>query len=416
MTRNAASFLNALLAAIAVASALLGCATYQGKVHESRQMLIQGQVDQAVEKLGKLAAEEGKDQLVYLLDYGVALQIAKKTNDSTKVLLRADKLAEELDYHSISKVAASALTSEEMIQYKGDTFEKIFINAYLAMNFLEQGDFDSALVESRRINQKYTKFRSDEKKAFELNPFAKYLAALSWEASGQYDDAYIDFSEAYKLSPFIATIKEDLIRTAKKARRMDDYERWKKEFPEVVEKPEWYDKGKGELIVIFQQGWGPQKAPDPAEFRFPILRPSYNYTQKARLIIGEKDSFDSRHVYDVEKAAIQTLQDDRAALVARRLGGIIAKKAAADELRRKNELLGAVAWIAMNVSDRADLRQWSLLPQSIQVIRTYLKPGKYKFKIAGLTGEGTLSGEMSQEREIVVKPGRKVFVNWRSLK
>ncbi len=401
--------------AIMWALVLSGCATYQHKVAESRQMLTHGNFDQALDKLGQLAAVQNDDQLVYLLDYGVALQIAKKTDDSTKVLLKADKLTERMDYHSVSNVAAATFTGEEQIQYKGDTFEKIFINAYLAMNFLEQGKFDSALVECRRINEKYIKLRNEEKKNFELNPFAKYLAAVAWEAGGQYDDAYIDYQEAYKLSPEISSIREDLIRLAKKSRRMDDYQKWKKEFSDVVEKPEWYDSNFGELVVIYQQGWGPKKTPDPQEPRFPILRPTFNYTQKARVELAGK-KFDSQFVYDVEKAAIQTLIDDRAALVARRMGALVAKRVAAEKISKDNELLGAIAWVAMNAADRADVRQWSTLPQSIQIIRIPLKPGKYKFHVAGLNSEGSPSGEVSEQREVLIKSGRKVFVNWRSLK
>lgn len=401
--------------AILVALVFSGCATYQHKVADSRMMLSAGQVDQALEKLGLLANQKTDDQLVYLLDYGVALQIANKNDDSNQVLLKADKLSEQMDYHSASNVAAATFAGEEMIQYKGDTFEKIFINAYLAMNFLEMGRYDDALVECRRINEKFLKLRSEEKKSFELNPFGKYLAALAWEASGQYDDAYLDFVEAHKLSPEIANIQEDLIRMAKKSHRMDDYEQWKKEFPDVMEKKEWYDKNLGELVVIYQQGWGPQKAPDPFEPRFPILRPTFNYTQRAQVEINGK-TFESRYVYNVEKAAIQTLLDDRGALVARRMAALVAKKAAADEIGRKNDLLGAIAWVAMNASDRADVRQWSTLPQSIQVIRIPLKPGEYKFRIAGLSSEGSVTGEMSDERKVRIKAGRKAFVNWRSLK
>jgi hypothetical protein len=397
------------------AAALTGCATYQDQVGESRRMMSQGNVNQALSKFGELAAKDDGDKLVHLLDYGVALEIANQIPESNKVLLQADKLSDELDYHSVSRVAGSLLTSEEMIQYKGDTFEKIFINAYLAMNYLELGKFDDALVECRRINDKYLKLRGEEKKNFELNPFAKYLSAVVWEATGQYDDAYIAYSEAYKLSPYISTIREDLIRSSKRARRMDDYDKWKKEFPEVQEKPEWYDRTFGELVVIYQQGWGPRKAPDPASPRFPILRPTYNATQKARVEVAGKP-YESRFVYSVEEAAIRTLMEDRGALLARRMGGIVAKEVAADQLRRKNELLGFAAWVFFHASDRADVRQWSLLPQSIQLIRVPLKPGKYKFAVQGLGYDGSLTGESSEEREVEIKAGRKVFVNWRSLK
>jgi hypothetical protein len=87
--------------------------------------------------------------------------------------LKADRLSEQVDYQSVSRIAGSLALNEEMVQYKGDTFEKFFINAYLAMNFLALGDFDSALVEARRINQKYLKFRAEEAKSFQQKVLVK---------------------------------------------------------------------------------------------------------------------------------------------------------------------------------------------------------------------------------------------------
>lgn len=394
-----------------------GCATYQDKVGESRRLISSGNIDQAVAKFHQLSAVDDGDKLVHLLDYGVALQIAQRTEESTKVFLQADKLSENLDYHSVSRVAGSLLTSEENIQYKGDTFEKIFINAYLAMNFLELGKLDDALVESRRINEKYVKLRGEEKKEFELNPFAKYLSAIIWEANRNYDDAYIAFAEAYKLSPEISTIRQDLIRSAKRARRMDEYDKWKKAFPDVEEKPEWYDRKMGELVVIYQQGWGPRKDFERGSQRFPRLRPVYNYTQRARVdVISAGTSYPSRFVYDVERAAIKTLMEDRGALIGRRVGGIVAKEIVADQIRQKDELLGLVSWIFFHASDRADLRQWSLLPQTIQLIRVPLSPGRHKVVVQGLDLEGSPTGEQSPEMDIEIKPGQKIFKTWRSLK
>lgn len=144
-----------------------------------------------------------------------ALHLAGNLAESNKVFLFADKFAESQDYHSVSRVTGSMLLNEEMVQYKGDTFEKIFINAFLALNFLELGQLDEALVETRRMNEKYKKLRGEDKKSFELNPFAKYLSALIWEADQKWDDAYIAYSETYALDQTIQTIKSDLIRLGK---------------------------------------------------------------------------------------------------------------------------------------------------------------------------------------------------------
>lgn len=394
---------------------LVGCATYQHKVGAARDTLSRGEYTKALGDLKPLAETPSDDQLAYLLDYAVALQVAGNLKESNRVFMQADRLAELVDYQSISRIAGSLALSEEMVQYKGDTFERIFINAYLAMNFLEMGQLDDALVEARRINEKYLKYRADEKKAFELNSFSKYLSAVIWEANRSYDDAYIAYSEAHKIDPAISTIREDLIRSAKLARRMEAYKDWKKKFPEVQESDKWYDRGYGELVVIFQQGWGPRKAPDKDGQSLPTLIPVRSQTQQARLNL-QNQSYLSRQIYDVQTAAIQTLQEDYGILFAKRVGGIATKAVLADQLRQKNQALGDLAYLALLLTDRADVRQWSFLPQTIQMIRVPLPPGQYVFNLEGLDHSHTPTGEGFESRTVEIKAGQKKFVVWRSLK
>jgi hypothetical protein len=392
----------------------LGCATYQSKVHDARIALSRRDFSKALKDLRPLAEKQNGDQLVYLLDYGVALQLSENLRESNKIFLKADRLAEQLDYISISRVGGSLALNEEMTQYKGDTFEKIFINAYLAMNFLSEGSLDEALVEARRINEKYLKYRADEKKAYELNFFSKYLSAMIWEASGNYDDAYIAYSDSYKIDPEIGILKEDLIRSAKLARRTEVYNQWKHKFGASLEKTEWYDRNKGEIIIIFQQGWGPRKAPSYDEYRLPMLLPVNSKTRTARLYINN-ETYETRLVYDVQAAAIQTLREDQGILLGKRLAGIATKAVLADQVRQQNQTLGDLTWLVLNLTDRADVRQWSTLPQTIQTVRVYLPPGTYQLSLEGLQAFGQPAGEVQTFNDVQVKAGQKKFLVWRSL-
>ncbi len=395
-----------------------GCATYQGKVEKARQHIVSHEYTAAEAHLKPLADEESGDQLIYLLDYATTLQMSGQLKESNNYFFKAEKLAEQLDYHSISRITGSLLMNEEMKQYKGDTFEKIFINAYLAMNYLEMGNLDDALVEARRINDKYKLYRSEEKKVFELNSFAKYLSAMIWEADKKYDDAFIAYKEAYELDSKIETIKEDILRTAKKSQRMDEYKRYKKEFMLNSESADWYDKDKATLVVIFQQGWGPRKKFNPRDVKFPILTPVITDTKKLKVKLAKDNKSlteeKTQFVYDVEAAAIKTFQDDQASLLARRVGAFVAKEVTARELSRRDDTLGFLAWIFMHASERADLRQWSTLPETIQVARVYLSPGEYQLSLQGLSGFGYETADHLQEKRIKLEKGKTLFVNFRS--
>lgn len=400
----------------------ISCATYQSKVAESRQYLSLGQYSLAEKSLEPLANKNNGDQLVYLLDYSVALQMNGKVKESSLALQQADRLAEFQDYTSLSKEAGSLILNQEMVQYKGDSFEKIYINAYAALNYLELNQLDEALVETRRMNEKYNKLNSEDRKTFEKNVFGKYLSAMIWEANQNWDDAYIAYEEAYKLDPTIPAISEDLIRSSKRAQRMDTYQKWKKAFPHVSEKKEWYDKNYGELIIIYEQGWGPRKVQVGGPgiyaggYNPPILRPVYNSVISMKATVSGVGEFESRKIYDVEQAAIETLQHDYAWLSAKRIGAFAAKEILADQIRQKDEVLGGVAWLAMQLSERADLRQWSTLPQTVQLVRVPLKMGAYNVNLQGLAVSGEPSGDGKAIPNVVINSQRATFLRWRTLK
>lgn len=418
MTQTRNGFFSEFPRAGAIAALLLlsSCATYQSKVDHARDAMRRGQPIEAVKDLEPLANKDDKDQLVYLLDYATALQQTGQYKESARQFERAEKIADIQDYHSLSKVASSLILSEEMIQYKGDDYEKVLINAVNAVNYLELGDLDEALVEVRKLNNKLYKFKYEAKRDYEQNPFAFYLSALIWEADRKFDDAYIAYKQAYELIPDYQPLREDLIRAAIRAQRPDEVEEWKKKFPEVQIRPEWRDKSLGEIILVHMQGWGPRKRPRPGAQRFPYLVPIASMVQSAQLSVSETQSAISAPVFSVQQVAIKTLNDDYARLVASRVAGVATKAVLADQIRQKNELLGAIAWVALNAADRADLRQWSTLPQSFQIARLPVKAGRYKISVVGLDGSGSPTNDRMADRAVEVKAGKKVFVGWRSVR
>lgn len=423
----------AIVGAITFVILQVGCATYQTKVEDARRLLI-SDPEQAAEKLKPLADEEGRDQLVYLLDYATALQTAGRFEDSVRAFLRAEKLADLKDYHSITNVAGSLALSEEMVQYKGEDFEKVLINNMNALNFLAMGRLDEALVEVRRVNEKLTKLRIDGKKDFNQSPLAFYLGAMIWESDRKFDDAYIAYKNTYDVAPLYKPLREDLIRSAVRAQRPEEVEKWKKAFPEVVIRPEWRDRNMGEIVVLYLHGWGPRKQPRPESPRFPKLvsitydhpilgvsvaakRSGENVPINGEAIdTGKLEAYASgSEIYSIDEVAIKALDGDFARLVGSRIAGVAAKAVLADELRQKDNVLGQLAWIAMNLADRADLRQWSMLPSAFQVARIPLKAGSYRIQLqsGGAFAPSEGNSLAASIRNVEVRPQSKSFVIWR---
>lgn len=396
------------------------CSTYQGKVEQARNLIETGQWQAALAQLEPLAQAEGDDQLVYLLDYATVLQLAGQYKESNTYFIKADKLSDIKDYTSLSRETGAIVVNEEMVQYKGDDFEVVLINAMTAINYLALNDLESALVEVRRLNEKLTRYRLEAKRKFTKNAFALYLSGIIYEAAKQWDDAFISYTEAFKLAPYYAPLQEDLLRVAKKSKRTEEYKKFKKEFPLARDQDPFQDPSTGELIVIFEQGWVPRKNFHPDNYRYPKMYPVWSRTLGVNIDISSTaQSFSSlgseinktrELLFSVEKMAIESLEDQYASLVMRRFTGFVAKEVVSDQIRQKNETLGLLANIVLHASDRADLRQWSTLPRGFQVYRIPLKEGKYSLNIRGTDYSGTgHSGEIWDVQGIQVKAGKKTF-------
>lgn len=393
---------------------LSSCATHQNIIAPIQQDIKQGRCETALPALEKLTEKSDSDQLLYLMEFGSALQICKQYSKSNEILLKADQLSEEIDYISLSRTLGATLLNEQMLQYKGDKFEKLFINAMTALNFIELGQPESAMVEVRRINEKTKKLNTDEAKDFELNSFAQYLAGLVYETDRKYDDACISYKAAYKLDASFRSVALDMLTACWRARRTQEFNQLVKETHATEDEVSFAKrdyKKTNEKIIIFLQGWGPRKAVRTDDVVFPYLQPTFSNTKKL-IISAAEDSNSlikfSEPVYSVEKTAISTLEEDYKTLGARRLGARVAKEVMADQIRQKDKALGDLAWLVMVASERADLRNWSMLPESIQVVRV----DATNVKLLNLSGRsyGDLESESFGQIDFAANPQKNIYL------
>ena len=401
------------VATIVSAFASVGCATYQDNVATARHLLAEGNARGAAQHLKSLANTPGNDQLVYVFDYATALQVEGRYKKSNKYFELANHLADVKDYISLSRETGSLLFAQELVQYHGEDYENLLINLMEALNYLMLGDHDDARVEVRALNDKLNYYRDEENKTYDKNAMAQYLGGLMWEDDHNYDSAYIEYTHAYKLDPDVPSIKEALVRTAYLDQRHGQFRRWSKKFGIHLD-PKWTNPDYGELVLIYEQGWAPRKYPRPEVPELPELFPRPSQTQSARMDIAGGPSVQTQSVYSVQNVAIKTLDDEYAALVAKRAAGFVTKEVVANQVSQNNQTLGFLLDVAMHASDRADLRQWSTLPQTFQVARVFLKAGSYNVSVQGLTAEGTPSVDSRAAETFEIRPRRKTFFIWRS--
>ncbi|MBI4925455.1 MAG: hypothetical protein HY843_05975, partial [Bdellovibrio sp.] len=167
-----------LIIVIVLFSSLTGCAGYLQRTQVARERFNKGHFLDASEEYKKGLKHPAQDTLLYLLDTGLSLHYAGRYEESNKFLLEADRYAEEIDHISITRETASLIATDYTLKYRGEDYEKILINTYLAINYLMLGDYENARVECKRVNEKIIKYNSDGERNYKLNPFSIYLSGI----------------------------------------------------------------------------------------------------------------------------------------------------------------------------------------------------------------------------------------------
>ncbi len=243
-----------------------------------KAQLRQGHPEKALEELDRGFGENEND-LVYLMEKGLLLRYAGGFEESNAVFEEAEQLAEDLYTKSISKNLASFITSDKALPYEGEDFERIIINYFRAMNYLDLGLPEDALVECRKVEAKLQfyeqKYEGDKK--YRKDPFIHYLTGLIHESSGEINDAYISYKKAEEafsdLSDFLGVrgpkyIGGDLLRTASALGFSNEMEEIRREYPHSVRRDRIPD-GKGEVVLFVEAGFVPMKT--EVSLNLPIL-------------------------------------------------------------------------------------------------------------------------------------------------
>lgn len=369
-------------------------------------MLETGKYVEAAESLSARVSQEDGDKLAYLLEYATALHMSGQYKESNAAFESADKMCDLNDYTSLSRETGAMVIKEGMTQYKAETFEYLMINVYQALNYLLLGDYDNAQVKARKLNEKITKIELGKETKKRQTSFAAYLAALLWESEGDWDNAHILYAKAYELDPSVEPYKKALLVSAKLAQREDLFERYKKQWPADANSINWKTlRTQGEFVFLFQQGWIPRKHQQRHNRQLPELVSVPSRVRTVHTSVNGQ-TYESTTVYDLDSISKKTLADDMARLVARAVGRQASRVAVRAASANNNDnaalAIASLASVVFDVMDVADLRQWSTLPATFQLIRIPLAPGTYKIRIAA---DG--SPEALWEGDVKIAKGRK---------
>lgn len=364
------------------------------------------------------ADEDGKNQLLFLLDRAITRHTAGNYTASNQDFLRADKLSEIKDYTALATELATIITNDRITEYKGEEFETVLISTYLALNYALLGKDEDAIVECKRVNRKLERLRSEGKRDYRLNAFAQYLSGILYERDRNWNNSYVDYRKTFEIDPKIPFLKEDLLRGALKIDSESELDKWRRQInvgDSDIAAAAQSLKSTGSVIVVWQNGIAPEKIVSRAWPELPEYRKRFNKDSTATVYVNGQKKTSTQVLYDVEDAAFKNLQQKYALYIAKRVAGVIGREVIGNQVAKttNSDALGALAKITLFMASQPDLRSWLTLPANFQVARVQLVPGNYDISLH-LSGQGSDQNKALGHVEIK-KPGDVVLLNYRSL-
>lgn len=455
---------------VLLASLLAGCAgssvfvPYPTTAQTYRQALDTGKPESGVKAIG--SKTQSADGMLYLLERARIQQLEGLTEASKIDFAAAITRFQEQDDRatiSASSLAASGLSlysNDNARPYQGRTYERVFVHQYQALNYLAQGDVPGALVEVRRANQvqvealakkadavddarekserdaktkglnasDYDKFFSDMdlaagrvKSGFQ-NAATFYLSGLIYEATGQTNDAYIDYRKALEIVPDNPYLQKDAVRTGARA-GMDDVQKLARQYQlPLPARPSAADAAQGELVVYLEEGLAPVKQPvtipvytnRTANYvSFPLYR-SVPSPQPITVTVNGQ-THQTALLTDTRALAVRTLKDEVWDLLVHSFLRLIAKQELQRNTLRNSQksdealILGLATMLFTVATDQADLRSWLTLPGSAQVLRLPLAEGEHQIALPNRPGQAPVTVQIRKGKptllHLTVLPG-----------
>lgn len=433
--------LRSWLGLLAVMFGLGGCATYSGSFGVIERDLAAQKYDAALSNIEKESGDK-KDRVLYLLNKGMVLRMKRDFAGSNIALEAAKAEMDQLYAASVSENALSVMVNDSTVSYSGDNYERVLLHLYMALNYLELGQPDSARIEALQIDAKLREFAEKVPDSnYAEDAFALYLTGMIYEDRGEWSDAMISYRSAYNvykkyLNDYAVAmpsiLKNDLLRMARQQGLTNELKQYKNEFG--IELPNSKERipDQGELVFVLNNGLAPIKREKAADLFEPVTAsivrialPSYesrtNNVVAARISVIDKQATTAL-MEDIDAIAKKNLDSHMPAIIGRSVARMVMKAAANKTARHaatKNKnnnddamvgVLGALAFqVATVTTERADTRSWLTLPANIQLARMSLPPGSYSVKVELLGADRQVVATQDYPG-IVIRKAHKTFL------
>ncbi len=331
---------------LALLSLLAGCKT--PPLQQSRADFYAGQTETAEQKLAEIPAEN-KDEVLFLMERGMIRHVLRKYDASSDDWRRAADRSDWLQTYSLSQGAASLVSNDRALAFRGAPYEMALLYSFLAKNYLAQRNWDYAAICARNIIQLL-----ENRDGFPDIAYSRYIAGLCLALINDTGNAAIQFRaanehlESFKVDPDSGRIISDTNAPPPAAAGM-------------------------ELVVFVAMGRLPPGDASDADEGEPA--------PAAEIFAGERRLGAAR----VFNSTARLLEDTKARLAAIQMAKdaarIAAKEAIASTLESQNDGLGDLVRFLLFAMEAPDNRRWETLPRWLAVARVPCPAGLENYTV-----------------------------------
>ena len=397
-----------------------------------------------------------RNRLLFYLDEGMLAFSVGDYEKAVQAFTAAEQVMDELYTISVSKEATTFLINDNAAPYRGEDFESVMINLFLALSYANLSKIEDALVEARKIDSKLAainlQYDEEHQNAYREDPFARMLMGIFYEmgqTSADLNDAYISYSlaingydsEYQRFGLSVPAILAENGLSAAQFMGTSELDKLQQrlplqQFPSLAERKE-----KAEVYVLHLNGRAPIKEPATIVFPMPdgflvkLAFPTYMDVQKriiggrlyAKPLEGDGVFYAPFTVAEpIGMIAKENLEDRKGRIIVKTIARVTAKYLAVKAAQTAAAgaggrdfgalarlLTGITGNVLVFASEQPDLRSWRTLPAEILITKLTLEPGTYQLWAECYDG----SGKTVQKVELgerVLRAGDKVILQFRT--
>ena len=441
------------------------CATFRApaiinKQIRSESYFYRGQFERALDGYRSLVNKsQKKNRLLYLLEAGTIMHVAGEYDNSNLAFIEADAIAEKLK-KSIGKEINSFFLSDLEQNFTGESFDRVLIKMYIALNYLMMNDEKNALNYFRKMNYELQEMKYTEA-SYRQNHSARYLYGLLAESIGNYNRARVQYNNMVLLG-------NDLIKQLGKESLLILEQKEKNAEVSMINHQKIEMEKVGGLVVIIESGkaaikksrgklkgdpvfdkflenavifaiatrganlshWSVLNALKSAENPIPYYeaRVPQNPPLKAKIFINGKNRYETDILSSYSLLSIENfneqyqniVQKNVASIATKVVTAIIASEVAGEAIARGVQgsennrtglgaifklLLGSGFGAIASQTIKPDLRCWRNNFDNLQVKRVILPEGKYQISIVNPYGyPGTI------DKQVKINSGKNTYI------